>query len=59
VWPHVLAYLGRGWTATRATAVANVDRLPHNATVLNVGHSYRSRNYVDAQTKGGVDANFR
>jgi DNA replication protein DnaC len=36
--------------ADQVVAGAIVDRLLHNATVLNVrGHSYRTRNYVDAQ----------
>jgi DNA replication protein DnaC len=43
--------------ADQVVAGAIVDRLIHNATVLNVrGHSYRTRNYVDAQTAKGGDA---
>jgi DNA replication protein DnaC len=43
--------------ADQVVAGAIVDRLLHNATVLNVrGHSYRTRNYVDAQKAKGGDA---
>ncbi len=47
--------------ADQVVAGAIVDRLLHNATVLNVrGHSYRTRNYVDAQkAKGGAAATVR
>jgi DNA replication protein DnaC len=47
--------------ADQVVAGAIVDRLLHNATVLNVrGHSYRTRNYVDAQkAKGGAAAAVR
>ena len=43
--------------ADQVVAGAIVDRLLHNATVVNVrGHSYRTRNYVDAPKAKGGDA---
>ena len=43
--------------ADQVVAAAIVDRLLHNATVLNVrGHSYRTRNNADAHRAKGGDA---
>ncbi|MBJ7609369.1 MAG: hypothetical protein JF887_08050 [Candidatus Dormibacteraeota bacterium] len=43
--------------ADQVVAGAIVDRLLHNATVVNVrAHSYRTRNCVDAQKAKGCAA---